>query len=57
MNWVENGTAPEFIGSNIDTEILAIDKQRPICACPMQAKYKGTGDIDDAVNIECKLLY
>lgn len=58
VNWVENGTAPEYIiGSHINIETLAINKQRPICAYAMQAKYKGTGDIDDADNIECKLLY
>lgn len=58
VNWVEDGTAPEYIiGSHINTETLAINKQRPICAYAMQAKYKGTGDIDDADNLECKLLY
>lgn len=58
VNWSENGTAPEcIIGFHIDTETPTLDKQRPICAYSMQAKYKGSGDIDDAENFECKLLY
>lgn len=41
VNWVENGTAPEYIiGSHLNTETLAIDKQRPTYAYPMQAKYR-----------------
>ena len=28
-------------------------RTRPVCAYPKQARYKGTGDINDAANFEC----
>ena len=28
-------------------------RQRPICAYPAQAAYKGSGDINDAANFTC----
>jgi feruloyl esterase len=29
------------------------DRTRPLCAYPQQAKYKGTGSLDDAANFSC----
>ncbi|KAJ5736942.1 uncharacterized protein N7483_002067 [Penicillium malachiteum] len=59
VNWVENDTAPEYIIGSFfdDDETFSITKQRPICAYPKQAKYKGSGDINDTDNFECKLLF
>ena len=50
--WVEHGEAP--------TEIVAshhaagkIDRTRPLCPYPEVARYRGSGDIDDAMNFSC----
>ena len=59
--WVEEGKAPERIiyphtkgggmmGGGGKVEVY---RTRPICAYPKQARYKGTGDINDAANFEC----
>lgn len=52
MKWVEQGVAPERI---IATRIEAgrVTRQRPLCAYPQQAAYKGAGDIDDAASFAC----
>jgi feruloyl esterase len=52
---VEKGAAPSaFIAS----KFAADDKQhptmtRPLCAYPQAAKYKGSGDTNDAANFVC----
>ncbi|KAJ6021303.1 tannase and feruloyl esterase [Penicillium herquei] len=60
MNWVENGTAPDYIigtaFSNFTTQEI-ITRQRPICPYPQQAKYNGLGSPDSPFSWECKLLY
>ena len=33
----------------------SVSSTRPICAYPMQAKYKGTGSTDEAANFSCAL--
>jgi len=51
--WVEKGTPPE--------SLLATKKgpkgetlwTRPLCPYPQVAKYKGSGDINDAANFQC----
>jgi hypothetical protein len=54
--WVENGTAPSTI---IATKYLSDDPSkgvkmtRPLCAFPQAAKYKGSGDPNDAANFVC----
>jgi feruloyl esterase len=50
--WVENGKAPEEILSSKleDGETI---RTRPLCAYPKMAKYKGTGNIDEAENFVC----
>jgi feruloyl esterase len=53
--WVEKGAAPSTI---IATKNAAEDKQhatmtRPLCAYPQDAKYKGSGDTNDAANFVC----
>ncbi|KAJ5714499.1 tannase and feruloyl esterase [Penicillium malachiteum] len=60
MNWVENGTAPDYIigtaFSNFTTQDN-ITRQRPICPYPQQARYNESGDPDSPFSWECKLLY
>jgi hypothetical protein len=55
--WVEKGTAPSTI---IATKYGAGDQghepkmTRPLCAYPMAAKYKGSGDTNDAASFGCE---
>ncbi|HZU33209.1 MAG TPA: TonB family protein [Candidatus Angelobacter sp.] len=55
--WVEKGLAPEkiiatkFINDQERSE--GIKMTRPLCPYPTAAKYKGSGDANDAVNFEC----
>lgn len=52
--WVEKGTAPDTI---IATKYAGAPPQpkmtRPLCPYPESAKYKGTGDTNDAANFAC----
>jgi len=54
--WVEKGVAPSTI---IASKSAADDKQhpkmtRPLCVYPQAAKYKGSGDTNDAANFVCE---
>jgi feruloyl esterase len=55
--WVEKGVAPErFIASKRKSDFdpkSAVVRTRPLCAYPLVARYKGTGDTDDAANFTC----
>jgi feruloyl esterase len=50
--WVEQNKAPEQI---LAAHVAAgqIDRTRPLCAYPQEAKYKGAGSTDDAANFTC----
>ena len=50
--WVEQGAAPEKIIATkyVDKKIVL---QRPLCAYPLVARYKGSGDMNDASNFSC----
>jgi hypothetical protein len=50
VNWVELGQAPTSIIAALDGANGAVVRTRPIFAYPEEAKYKGTGSIDDAAN-------
>jgi len=52
--WRDTGVAPARI---ISERLMAGKKvrTRPLCPFPQEAIYKGTGDIDDARNFECKV--
>ena len=51
--WVEQKKAPEqILGSHFTGK--AVDRTRPLCPYPQMAKYKGTGNTDDAPNFVCK---
>ncbi|KAI1078757.1 tannase and feruloyl esterase [Whalleya microplaca] len=59
MKWVEDGKAPEqLIATKYvnDTTTLGIQRQRPLCVYPKQAKHI-SGDIDVSSSWECKALY
>lgn len=58
--WVENGTAPnEIIATKFvnDTAHDEVQRQRPICPYPQQAKFNGTGDPDLPESWDCQKLY
>lgn len=55
VQWVEKGVAPSTI---IASKYAGSDNQpatmtRPLCAYPQAAKYKGTGDTNNAANFVC----
>jgi feruloyl esterase len=52
--WVEYGEAPGTIIASQLTNGKA-DRTRPLCPYPQIAKYRGTGNIDDAGNFSCQL--
>ena len=54
--WVEQGVAPERIIATkyVDnTPSKGIALQRPLCSYPLVARYKGSGDKNDAANFTC----
>ena len=52
VNWVEHGKPPEQI---LATHATAgkVDRSRPLCAYPKEAKYKESGSVNDAANFAC----
>jgi hypothetical protein len=56
--WVEKGVAP---GSIVATKLKegdpknGVEMTRPLCPYPQVAKYKGTGDTNDAANFRCEV--
>jgi feruloyl esterase len=50
--WVEKGIAPETIVASHETNGV-VDRTRPLCPFPQEAKWKGTGSTDDATNFTC----
>jgi feruloyl esterase len=51
--WVEKNKAPEVILARRPLEGGAM-RTRPVCAYPQTARFKGSGDADDAANFECR---
>jgi hypothetical protein len=52
VNWVENGKAPDRIQAAhiVNGKTL---RTRPLCPYPQSAKYKGSGNVDDADSFVC----
>jgi feruloyl esterase len=50
--WVEKGNAPEQVIATRNS-VGRVDRNRPVCAYPKIAKYKGSGSVDDAANFTC----
>jgi feruloyl esterase len=53
MEWVEKGTAPEKIDYAQRDSQRKVFRTRPVCAYPKTAKYKGSGDPNDAASFDC----
>jgi feruloyl esterase len=51
VNWVEQGVAPASLTA---TGRAFPGRSRPLCAYPLHAHYKGTGNLEDAANFECR---
>jgi feruloyl esterase len=52
--WVEKGIAPEkIIASGRSVESTSKPMTRPLCPYPEVARYKGSGDANDAANFLC----
>jgi feruloyl esterase len=52
-DWAERGKAPEEVVGTQKTREGKLIRTRPLCAYPRVAKYKGTGNTDDAANFYC----
>jgi feruloyl esterase len=52
--WVASGSAPTQIVASHRTD-GKVDKTRPLCRYPEIAKYKGSGDTNDAASFACGL--
>jgi feruloyl esterase len=54
VNWVEEGIAPDSIVATAPPGTPWPGRTRPLCSYPEQARYKGSGDINDAANFRCE---
>jgi hypothetical protein len=52
--WVEKGVAPERIVATSRVGTPWPGRTRPLCVYPAQARYKGTGSVEDAGNFTCR---
>jgi feruloyl esterase len=64
--WVEKGQAPDAVQASargtgnaggVNGDVPASwspTRTRPLCAYPKVAKYKGTGDVEQAANFTCQ---
>ena len=57
VEWVEKGTAPDSVIATATTPgyFNVAARSRPLCPYPKQARYKGSGDVNDAANFTCQL--
>lgn len=54
IKWVEQGVAPDKIVASRFDSAGSVVRQRPVCAYPAQAVYKGTGSVDAAASFDCR---
>jgi feruloyl esterase len=54
-DWVERGKAPDRILATAGQPAYfgVASRTRPLCPYPQYARYKGSGDINDAANFDC----
>jgi feruloyl esterase len=52
--WTEKGAAPDRIVATARAATPWPGRTRPLCPYPTQARYKGTGSIEDAANFVCQ---
>ncbi len=52
VDWVERGVAPDRLVASrrLDGKVL---RTRPLCPYPLEARYTGTGSIDEAASFTC----
>jgi len=53
VNWVEKNTTPERIVATAGNASPWPGRTRPLCPFPKQARYNGSGSIEDAANFTC----
>jgi feruloyl esterase len=51
VRWAEQGVAPESLPA---TGRAFPGRSRPLCAYPLHAHYKGSGNTEDGANFECR---
>ena len=54
VSWVEKRQAPQSLLATAPAGSPWPDRQRPICAYPLVARYNGAGDIEKASSFTCK---
>jgi len=56
VEWVEQGKAPEAVVARASNPgyFGVAARTRPLCPYPKQARYNGSGDINDAANFSCR---
>ena len=53
VRWREQGVAPRrIVASHVSMGV--VDKTRPLCPYPKVARYKGSGDPNDAESFVCR---
>jgi feruloyl esterase len=55
VSWVEHGIAPDSIVATAPSGTPWPGRTRPLCPYPKQARYTGSGDINNAANFVCEL--
>jgi feruloyl esterase len=54
VDWVENGVAPDRLVATAPAGSPWPGRTRPLCPYPQQARYSGSGRIEDAANFVCQ---
>lgn len=54
LRWVEQGEAPIQIAATAGRGTPWPGRTRPLCAYPAVARYKGSGDVNDAASFVCR---
>jgi feruloyl esterase len=53
VDWVEKGKAPDRLIGTAPADTPWPGRTRPLCAYPAQARYNGSGSIEDAASFRC----
>jgi feruloyl esterase len=52
--WVSQGSTPQAITAVQRADDGTVVRSRPLCPAPEEARYKGTGPVDEAGSFECR---
>ena len=55
VQWVEHGSAPNALAAVAGPTSPWPGRERPVCAYPAVARYKGSGDVEKAASFACRL--